>query len=134
MNHNNCFTYILQGLRNIHNYYEPSEEEERSQKEEELLTKVGHYFRHLYQVVNFVDEQKDFPKKFKEKKRYTDLIHAQLSNEELCVLLYLGRAEQGAKFKVLVEEYALFENMPLDLLINEADKDLYAPSAYGESD
>ena len=129
-----CFTYILQGLRNIYNYHEQSEEEERSQKEEELLTKVGHYFRHLYQVVKFVDEQKDFPKKFEEKKRYTDLIHAQLSNEELCVLLYLGRSEQGAKFKVLVEKYALFENMPLDLLINEADKDLYAPSAYGESD
>ena len=129
-----CFTYILQGLRNIHNYYEQSEEEERSQKEEELLTTVGHYFRHLYQVVKFVDDQKDFPKDFEEKKRYTDFIHAQLSNDELGVLFYLGLSNQGAKFKILVEEYSLFENMPLDMLINEEDKDLYAPSAYGESD
>ncbi len=129
-----CFTYILQGLRNIHNCHDRSEEEERSQKEEEFLTKIGHYFRHLYQVVKFVHDPKDFPKEIEEKKRYTDLIHAQLSNEELCVLHYLGRGGQGAEFKVLVEKYALFENMPLDLLINEADKDLYAPSAYGESD
>ena len=129
-----CFTYILQGLRNIHNYYEQSEEEERSQKEEELLTTVGHYFRHLYQVVKFVDDQKDFPKDFEEKKRYTDFIHAQLSNDELGVLFYLGLSNQGAKFKILVEEYSLFENLPLDMLINEEDKDLYAPSAYGESD
>lgn len=129
-----CFTYILQGLRNIHNYYEQSEEEERSQKEEELLTTVGHYFRHLYQVVKFVDDQKVFPKDFEEKKRYTDFIHAQLSNDELGVLFYLGLSNQGAKFKILVEKYSLFENMPLDMLINEEDKDLYAPSAYGESD
>ena len=143
-----CFGYILQGLRNIH--YEYSDYQERSQKEEEFLTKVGHYFRHLYHVVKFVDDQKDFPKDFEEKKRYTDFIHAQLSNEEFCVLLYLGRGDQGAPFKALVEEYSLFENRPSEVLIVaeyrdqimddsymeyiQKLRDLYAPGAYGESE
>ena len=124
-----CFTYILQGLRNIHNYHEQSEEEERSQKEEELLTKVGHYFRHLYQVVKFVDEQKDFPKELEEKKRYTDLIHAQLSDNELGVIFYNCLSDRGAKFKDLVEKYVLFEDMPSKVLIDEEHRKFYAPSA-----
>ena len=96
---------------------------------------VGHYFRHLYNVVKFVD-QSDFLKEFKAKKFYTNLIRAQLSSDELGLLFYNCLSDRGAKFKDLVEKYALFEDMPSEVLIDEVDEEhrkLYKPSAYGES-
>ena len=94
---------------------------------------VGPYFRHLYQVVKFVD-QSDFLKEFEAKKFYTNLIRAQLSSDELGLLFYNCLSNRGAKFKCLVEKYALFKDMSFKLLMNEEHRNLYAPSAYGESD
>ena len=94
-------------------------------------TYVGYYFRHLYNVVKFVD-QSGFLKK-DAKKRYTNLIRAQLSSDELELLFYNCLSERGAKFKVLVERFALFEDMPSEVLIDEAHRELYDKSAYGES-
>ena len=94
---------------------------------------VGHYLRHLYNVVKFVHEHEFFDRKeFKEKKRYTNFIRAQLSSNELGVLFYNCLSGRGAKFKELVEKYALFEDMPSKVLINEEHRKLYAESAYGE--
>ena len=95
---------------------------------------VGHYFQHLYNIVKFVHEHEFFDEKeFKEKKRYTNFIRAQLSSNELGLLFYHGLSDRGAKFKDLVEEYALFEDMPPKVLIDEEHRKLYAASAYGES-
>ena len=93
---------------------------------------IGNYFRHLYNVVKFVDES-DFPKGIKNKKAYTNFIRAQLSSNELGVLFYNCRSERGAKFKVLVERYALFEDMPSDVSSQPTHRDAYDKSAYGES-
>ena len=96
---------------------------------------VGHYFRHLYNIVKFVHEHEFFDEKnFKEKKRYTNFIRAQLSCNELGVLFYNYLSDRGAKFKDLVEKYALFEDMPSEVLIDEEHRKLYVPSAYGESE
>ncbi len=96
---------------------------------------VGHYFRHLYNVVKFVHEHEFFDEKeFKEKKRYTNFIRAQLSSNELGVLFYNCLSDRGAKFKDLVEKYALFEDMPSEVFIDPEDKERYGPSAYGEPD
>ncbi|MCY3870803.1 MAG: putative phage abortive infection protein [Gemmatimonadetes bacterium] len=94
---------------------------------------VGHYFRHLYNVVKFVDDQKDFPKKFKEKKRYTNFIRAQLSSDELGLLFYNCLSKRGAKFRDLVEKYALLEDMRFETLMDPEHKKLYDSNAYGES-
>ncbi len=93
---------------------------------------VGPYFRHLYQAVKFVD-QSDFLKEFEAKKFYTNLIRAQLSSDELGLLFYNCLSDRGAKFKCLVEKYALFKDMSFEVLMNEEHQNLYAPSAYGES-
>ncbi len=108
---------------------------------------VGHYFRHLYNVVKFVD-QSDFSfvelndQKFEAlpvrrqagKKFYTNLVRAQLSSSELGLLFYTCLSDRGAKFKVFVERYALLENMPLDVLINKEHRKLYDKRAYGEAE
>ena len=93
---------------------------------------VGYYFRALYNFVKFVD-QSDFPEEFEAKKFYTNLIRAQLSSYELGLLFYNCLSYREAKFKVLVEKYALLEDMDFKVLINEEHKSLYDKSAYGES-
>ena len=99
---------------------------------------VDRYFRHLYYIVNFVD-QSDFS--FEAKKSYTDLIRVQLSSDELGLLFYHGLSNRGADFRVLIEQVALFEDIRFQvnteyvnkvLMIGE-HRSLYAPRAYGES-
>ena len=92
-------------------------------------SRISHYFRHLYHIVKFVDLS---DQEVKAKKFYTDLIRAQLSSKEMGLLFYYGLSDQGAKFKDLVEKYALFEDMPSEVLRDEEHRSLYTPSAYGE--
>ena len=73
-------------------------------------------------------------KECKEKKRYTNFIRAQLSSNELGVLFYNCLSDRGAKFKDLVEKYALLEDMRFEVLLNTEHRELYAPGAYGESE
>ena len=79
---------------------------------------VGHYFRHLYNMIKFVDE-KDFLT-YQEKKRYTNLIGGQLSGYELALLFYNCLSERERNFKRLVERYALFKDMNFNLLLSDA--------------
>ena len=111
---------------------------------DQYQSQVGYYFRNLYNLVKFVDEKSDFPKDHKDKKSYTNLIRAQLSSDELGLLFYNCLSKRGDKFKVLVEKYALLEDMDFkklveklgegfEVTINEEHKSLYDESAYGES-
>ena len=112
--------------------------EKISERYEEFFTAyqkyIGHYFRQLHNIFKFVDQHDFFEgEEFKEKKSYTDHIRAQLSSDELGLLFYHSLSDQGNKFKDLVEKYALLEDMHFETLINKEHKNLYAPSAYGES-
>lgn len=141
-----CFDLMLQKLRDI---YQPLEErfnagiQINEDRERELIYKwlndkyeeffpdlqpyVGHYFRHLYNIVEFVDKSAS---EVGEKKFYTDLVRAQLSSTELGLLFYHGLSDRGAEFRDLVEKYALFENIPSESLIREEHKKLYDQRAY----
>ena len=144
-----CFDYMLQHLRKIymgaHEQFHAGMHsgdtrevmyEWANDKYERFFVEyqpyVGHYFRHLYNTVKFIHDQKDFPKEFQEKKRYTNLIRAQLSSDELGLLFYNCLSKRGDKFRGLVEKYALLEDMPSKVLIKEEHRSLYIPSAYGE--
>ena len=95
---------------------------------------VGHYFRYLYNTTKFVDEHEFFDNKiFKHKKLYTNLIRAQLSSTELGLLFYNCLSDRGAKFKCLVEKYALLEDMDFGNLLDQKHRSLYEDRAYGES-
>jgi hypothetical protein len=91
---------------------------------------LGHYFRHLYHVIKFINES-SIPDK--EKKRYASLVRAQLSAYEHVFLFFNGLSIYGIeKFKPLIEIYQLLENMPKDLVLNKNYLKLYSPSAYGD--
>ena len=92
---------------------------------------VGYYFRHLYNVVKFVDHHSDLLEE--DTKRYTNLVRAQLSSYELGLLFYNCLSERGAKFKEFVEDYALLEDVSSTELIDEEHKKHYKESAFCES-
>lgn len=81
---------------------------------------LGHYFRNLYTTIKLVDQSE-----IQDKKKYTNIVRAQLSSYELLLLFYNCLSDNGrGKFKPLVEEYAIFKNLPDKLLINSKHKKL----------
>jgi hypothetical protein len=92
-------------------------------------SELGHYFRHLYHIIKFVKEAP-----IQNKRKYTSLVRAQLSAYEHLMLFYNGLSTYGyTKFKPLIEEFELLENMPQQMVISpQLHLPLYAPSAYGQ--
>jgi hypothetical protein len=89
----------LEGLRTVY---------ERFYEHRQVL--LGHYFRSLYHLIKFV---KAAP--IDNQRQYTSLVRAQLSSYEQAMLFYNCLSEHGFdKFKPLVEEFALLENMPYE--------------------
>lgn len=86
---------------------------------------LGHYFRHLYHIIKFVDLS-EVP----DKRRYTSFVRAQLSSYESLMLFYNCLSSQGsANFKPLVEKYGLLKHVPRALL-QPVLLQLFKPSAY----
>ena len=88
---------------------------------------LGHYFRQLYHIVNFVDKSE-----IEEKQRYADFVQAQLNNDELILLAYNGLSKHGENFKPLIEEYGLLENLTWGTLFAEDHASMYCAKAFGK--
>ncbi|EHK9087749.1 putative phage abortive infection protein [Vibrio parahaemolyticus] len=90
-------------------------------------SELGHYFRYLYNIIRFIDE------KNYDTATYMRIVRAQLSDQELLMLFYNCLSVHGReKFKPLVENYALFDNLPISKLINRNHGRLYNSRAFGE--
>ena len=134
-----CFDVFFKRLAHI---YKPETNTSGQMKDsintsyEEFLSRyqwiIGRYFRHLYNTVKFVHEHK-FIKDLEDKRTYTNLIRAQLSSNELELLFYNCLSDRGAKFKHLVEKYALLEDMDFRKLLDPEHRSLYTERAYGGS-
>ena len=78
---------------------------------------LSHYFRMLYHIFKFVKGSS-----VADKKRYTSLARAQLSQYELALLCYNGITaippEATNKFKALIVEFELLDNLDESLLRN----------------
>ena len=89
----------------------------------------GHYFRNLYQIVKFVHLAR-----VADKSRYMAFVRAQLSTTELACLFYNCLSSEGhEKFKPLVEQYALFKNLPVNVLMRDYHAQHFAASAFAGS-
>lgn len=88
---------------------------------------LGHYFRNLYHVFKFIHNSN-----ISDKGRYTSLVRAQLSNDELILLFYNSISVFGrVKFKPLIEEYHLLKTMNTENLIRKDEHiNYYSQSAY----
>ena len=88
---------------------------------------LGHYFRFLFNVIRFIQKDSlgdDF---------YIKLLRSQLSDQELLLLFYNCLSTQGRKFKTFAEEFALFDNMPIGLLLNPDHANRFDNRAYGNN-
>jgi len=87
---------------------------------------LGHYFRTIYNIIKFVHESKPENPKY-----YTNIVRAQLSTYEHLLLFYNCYTEYGKeKFKPLIIEYSLLDNMPISGLLDEKHKSFYPDKAY----
>ncbi|ELQ2466450.1 putative phage abortive infection protein [Vibrio vulnificus] len=88
---------------------------------------VGHYFRNVYQILKYVDKSVVEDKKF-----YSNLLRAQMSDYELGLLFYNCISDLGnTKFKALVEQYQFFEHLNRLNSIEDHEIEMYAKEAYG---
>lgn len=97
---------------------------------------LGHYFRNLYHIIKFVNEtaalaDTDKKQDYKNRRFYTSLVRATLSQYELALLFYNCLSSNGDEFfKPLVEKYGLLKNFAFDSTIDERDKAKYNDSAF----
>jgi Putative phage abortive infection protein len=89
-------------------------------------TDLGHYFRSLYNLIKFVKEANRA-----DGRRYTNLVRAQMSDQELLVLFYNCLTLRGAKFKPLIVEFALLKHLDPNDLCHPDHHGLYENAAYG---
>ncbi len=88
--------------------------------------RLGHYFRLLYNIVKFVHHSDVSDKRF-----YTNLVRAQISDDEAVLLFYNCLSEKGSeKFKPLIETYALLKVVQNAHLLHPRHRQLYADSAF----
>lgn len=90
---------------------------------------LDHYFRHLYRIFKYIDDShKKLPNLTKDDRyEYASLVRASLSQYELIMLFYNCLSKNGNdKFKRLIEEYAVFNNLRTELLAKQEEQNLYA--------
>ncbi|NUY82727.1 putative phage abortive infection protein [Flavobacterium sp. MAH-1] len=76
-------------------------------------SKLGHYYRHLFQTANFVVDQKIFNDK--EKYSYLKTLRAQLSNYEQLLLYYNSLAWFDKEWRTLFTKFRMIKNIPIPL-------------------
>ena len=88
----------------------------------EGLCFLDHYFRHLYRIFKYIFDADSNLIKEDKKYEYAAIVRATLSPYELVMLYYNGFSHP--KFKDLIEQYAVLNNIRCDLLASSADKKL----------
>lgn len=91
---------------------------------------LGHYFRFLYNIFRYIH---DSNVSGEDKLEYAKIVRAQISNYELLLLFYNIMHVDGIKFQKYVVEYQIFDNLPVDKLLNPAHALLFDAKAYGEN-
>lgn len=80
---------------------------------------LGHYFRHLYQAVKYIDQQPCWLFSTNEKYSYVKTLRAQMSNYEQAIFFINSLTELGRKWEYenknnvqLISKYNLVKNLP----------------------
>ena len=81
-------------------------------------SRLGHYFRNMYQTVKFTELKEEL--KPEQKEYYIKTLRAQLSNQELSIFFYNSLSDLGKPWRVreydnksLIEKYQFLKNIPL---------------------
>lgn len=86
---------------------------------------LAHYYRHLYQTVKFIVNQKDEFLTYEQKRNYLRILRSQLSNQEQAMLFYNWKSDFGNNWENKVNkyltDYRMIHNLYNDLLIKDFD-------------
>lgn len=87
-------------------------------------SRLGHYYRHLYQTISFVNSQTILS--LDEKKSYIKTIRAQLSNHEQAILFFNSVSQIGKKWQTesLILTYSLIKNLPKSFIDEKEEIDV----------
>ncbi len=86
---------------------------------------IGYFYRYIYNVVKFVYDQKQFGDIKGDRKKYLNLLQAQLSDEEMALIFYdaisdYGENKEGKKlFHDILDEVKFLENIKPDTLLSK---------------
>lgn len=86
---------------------------------------IGYYYRYIYNVVKFVYDQSQFDDIPRDRKKYLNLLQAQLSDEEMALIFYdaisdYGENKDGKKlFHDILDEVQFLENVKPETLLNK---------------
>lgn len=128
-----CFMKVWRSYRiGLKDKDETSDLDERKEQIDAAYNKLwtkyesefGHYFRSLYNVIKFIHNSN-----IKNKKLYTNIVRAQLSAQELLMLMYNCISRSESKFIPLIEEYSLLKHIP-ERAISDLDKSFFNPNAF----
>lgn len=75
---------------------------------------LSHYYHFLFNIFKFIDEA-DIDDV--SKKKYANILRAQISNYELIMLFYNSLTIEGEKFKFYFVKYEVLDNLPVIKLI-----------------
>lgn len=89
---------------------------------------LGLCFRNLGEIIKFVDTSEINNKNF-----YVNILKAQLGLHELLLLFYYGFChEQGISLKPFIEKYNLFDQLPINEVLEEEHLQRYDAKAFDE--
>jgi hypothetical protein len=90
---------------------------------------LGLYFRSLYSVFRFIEQSE-----YADKKHLALVVRSLLSDFELVFLFYNCLSSKGKKFTRFANEYALFDNLDLSLLLDSNHVRFMDVPAFGENE
>lgn len=74
---------------------------------------LAHYFRFLYNIYRFIEKSEYY------EPYHGKLLRAQLSDDELLIIFYNCLSPRGEKFAEIADHFELFDNLPVEELIDE---------------
>lgn len=78
---------------------------------------LAHYYRHIFQLVKFVVNQRKDILSYEDKRKYLRLLRAQLSEPEQVMLFYNWYSNYGVKWEQNVGEYKKMVEINSSLII-----------------
>ncbi len=112
--------HVVKLLILLIHFYEKRGADIKIEEKDEIL---GRYFRHLFQIVKYVDEQpKDLYNKEEWKSDYIGLLRSQMSDYEQLLLYYNAQSPFGRGWddNHYIENYKLIKNIPYHFILMSA--------------
>ncbi|MFN0215874.1 MAG: putative phage abortive infection protein [Saprospiraceae bacterium] len=139
------------GINTLISNHEKTKNENKDKPKEQRIylkndghqSRLGHYYRHLFQTVKYINEQPKTLFTYKEKYDYIKILRAQLGTHEQALLLYNSISPLGEPWELdakitkenqkLITKYNLLKNIPFGFT-KEIDPKDYYPNIYYEID